>query len=335
MMTRRILASLVLACMAGSALFGQSGDEVEKQVAVFFRAAEAGSATLVAEAEKTVALGPEIGPYLLDGLGKRSPDAIVWALRCYKVVGAGDGEEALSGFCSHDSADVRAEAMVSLSALHPEAAVSRAHELMKDREVVVRRRAIDALVAHAPSDVQTISVAFDALTDGDFWICSRAIRLLSRVDCSTEESRAVMVQRCVPMVPKLDARTAGLVIGLVVSQTGKASLPVLAAAARRDLPSVQAAAFGAAARLGLDQLLDDARRHIDRKDSEARLPAIRYVAALRDRDSMRRLVGVIENEKDPAREAAVVALRQISGQSFGYEPDRWRAWIAASETARN
>lgn len=332
-MMRTTFFLMLLTTVVGT-LRAQTPEEIDRQVTRFFRAAAVESSTLLAEAEKVTALGDAATPRLLAGLAERGPREIMWALRCLKVVKATDGRELIESFCSHETPTIRAEALVTLAELHPEEGLVQARRLFKDEVVDVRRRAIDALLRLAPGDSSTIALAFDALTDGDFWICSRAVRLLSGIACESAADKAMLVQRCAPLVARLDGRTAGLVIGLVATKAGKSALPILVAAARRDLAPAQTAAFEAAGRLRCDELVELAQPLIGRPESGARLAAIRYLAALRHRASMELLVDVIEVEKDPAREAAVVALRRISGQTFGYEPQKWREYIAQSETAR-
>ena len=80
-------------------------------------------------------------------------------------------------------------------------------------------------------------------------------------------------------------------------------------------------------------------RALNDTDPTAKIPAIKSSGASRNRESVTQLIDELESDDSAVRFYAIRALKDITGESFGYryfddelerrdEVARWRAWLA-------
>jgi HEAT repeat protein len=76
-----------------------------------------------------------------------------------------------------------------------------------------------------------------------------------------------------------------------------------------------------------DALLDRWLALLTSDRPEARERAARLLGKTGSQRAVEPLVGALEDEAEPVRTAAAEALQQITGQNFGVEVAKWRAWL--------
>jgi hypothetical protein len=104
---------------------------------------------------------------------------------------------------------------------------------------------------------------------------------------------------------------------------------VLEQALGRGSRDAAAAALDTAAGLGLRGFVKTALEMARSDEATLALPALRYLARMRERGAIATLVGRIASVGDSnVKNAIVVSLRQITGQTFGYDVSQWRRWMA-------
>ena len=335
---------LTLLCLVGhlslvGAALAQSGREgpvvhtpetAGKVVARFFAAARAGKAKVVARCgEELLAHGSLAVAPLLRDLESRSKTEVLFALRAIGHLGVDETRDVVLGFCSHDDAAIRAEAIVAGCRAHPSSMTRVLEVAVGDSDSMVRRRAFDGVLALSPGDREPfLSVASEGVIDTDFWVRSRCLRILAGAGPARDGSPDPLMAGARRLIPRLTKEAATPFFRVVAKVRPDGVTALVVAALKEGSIPAQAAAFAAAGALGDRTHVGVALRLIKSRSDDIAMSAIAYLGRIGDRESCEALVRVLAGTLDQARrEALVVALRQITGKTFGYDVAAWRAWL--------
>ena len=268
---------------------------------------------------------------LLDGVRKRSAREIVYALRAMGYLKNARTRSTVLALCAHESADIRAEAVVAGCRAHPSAMGPVLDFAVADPHHMVRRRAYDGVLSMELQQRQEfIGIAFRGIVDSDFWVRSRALRIISgALPAPTGEGEVdPVIAGAQAVMPQLGKDSAVPLFRILAKIRTKAMPDLVETGLRTGSIDAQVAAFGAAADLRLRDHGGVALRLLSSRSVVLANSAAAYLGRIRDRKSVPMLVDRLESTRDKGRrEAIAVALRQITGRPFGYDVTRWRAWL--------
>ncbi|MFT7619996.1 MAG: HEAT repeat protein [Planctomycetota bacterium] len=324
---RSVIFSLTLSLLIATTLDAQSSS-MENHVNEMFANARSSSSGLLSSAKQVVSDGSMVTPFLLDGLQDRQPAEIVWALRCLKNLKDKSSGSVVIQLLKHEDETVRSEAILIAKVLYGKKLGSMVFDLTKDKSLSVRRRALDAAIELVPHDPRMVDLAFDSLADGDFWLMSRALRVLSKMQVKTPEDKLNLIERSLKIAPRLNGNVAEMFFAHLSRALAKDTRVVLERTLDRGRIGAKVAAFECAGKLRLREFLPKARKLIRASNRKIRTAAIRYTGMVKDKDSASLLIPLLD-EFPPGemQTAVVIALRKISGQTIGFDSSKWRAWL--------
>ncbi|HUU42529.1 MAG TPA: HEAT repeat domain-containing protein [Planctomycetota bacterium] len=96
--------------------------------------------------------------------------------------------------------------------------------------------------------------------------------------------------------------------------------------------SLRAAAAGALGTLKARDAVDDLTRLVDASDDAVRRAALRALGEIGDASCVGQLIDRLDDAEAGRRRDIVLALRQITGERFGDNPEQWRRWYAQHGT---
>jgi hypothetical protein len=273
-------------------------------------------------------LGPAAIPSLVAGLDTRTSREIVWILRTLKTIGGEEAAATTSRFVRHADAEVRAEAITTLSRLLGPVGLPLYLVAAEDPDSAVRRRAFDALCM-VPDAALTLDAALLGIVDSDFWVRARSVRILRCAPPPPALGPDPLIKGLLAALPALRKDEAIPLFALLSSSRRPGLEEVIEQALGRGSRDAAAAALDTAAGLGLRGFVKTALEMARSDEATLALPALRYLARLRERGAISTLVGRIPSVGDSnVKNAIDVSLRQITGQTFGYDVSQWRRWMA-------
>lgn len=332
-------AATVVLLLAGSlaAQDTSTRNEIQSAVASLFSAARSGDrAACVKAADALVALGEPAVPELGKGLGARSEKEAVWGLRCLREIGGDSAAEAVLALVDHASPDVRAEALSCGRTLGSEAFIPAMLRAVRSEHRDERRRAYDGLLALAPGEPSTLEPALEGLGDPDFWVRTRALRLIAALPQPKEDTEDEqdapdpLLEGLRRVLADMRGETPTSLFRQLVKRYGKRLEPLVEAGLKVTTPETLLGALEAVRALRMRESLPRVRELAEEGTEPVRLAAIRTLAALRDREeeALRTLISVLERARSKSlRNAAATTLRQLTGELHGYDVAAWRRYV--------
>lgn len=334
-MPRRVWrAAAAAVLLAAGAVPGQApaGDPALLAVRRLFEAAGGGvEAALMKAAEAVVAQGAAAVAPLTEGLAKRPGAAIVWALKCLREIDAGTGAVSLSGLADHPEPAVRAESLLAGAALIGRDFLPVVRAAARDKETPVRRRAYDALLLIASPDPETLALVAGGLIEDDFWIASCVWRFFDVVPKPADGGSDPVIPALGSVAERVADAHAAPVFSFLAARGGAAAHPYVVQALRSRRPAILAGALTAAGTLRIQEAFDTAAATLDSRDRASALAALECLSQLKHPRSVPLLVDLLDSTRDQERKDAVaVALRKITGRTFGFDTAAWRKWLDSS-----
>ncbi|MAG57974.1 MAG: hypothetical protein CMJ83_16945 [Planctomycetes bacterium] len=259
------------------------------------------------------------------------PRRTILALRALKSIRSPRSASAVLALCTKEPAEVRAEAIATACNIPGANLAPVLPEAIRASDLQVRRRAWDGVRTLSGKELRPfLAAAVMGVADPDFWIRGRCLRILSEAP-PTDGSRDPLIRTVPRVLGKLD-RAAAIALFRVIARVRTKDLDGVASIAL-TLGSVHAkvAAFAAAADLATSTHVPLARELCRDGDPDLAKAAVGYLARRRDVKSIPMLVGLLESSREKSvREASAVALRRLSGRTFGYDVQQWREWLASA-----
>lgn len=166
---------------------------------------------------------------------------------------------------------------------------------------------------------------WQGLEDADFWVRDRSIEILGKhvQDLVADDQLAAQVGPKLGRYPAMVIRRV-LILTRHHHEASAKELVELLLRSRRAIDRIEALR---AVRSGdgrkIARFVLDA---LDESDSRIRMQAVGATVRLGKLPAVGPLIERLEDESDSVREAAAVALRQLTGQLFGYDTRAWRTW---------
>jgi HEAT repeat protein len=302
---------------------------LDDAILALFRAARAGNDTATTQAATTlVSFGPAAASSLARSLSDRSPQELVWALRCLREIGSDAVRDTVFGLCAHTDPMVRTDAVIASAMLGKAAAVPYLQRAAADPDDTVRRRAFDGILEHGCQADGTLVIAVNGVVDKDFWVVLQAFQIL---DCQRKPERGPdrVVTELARIVSRLDERNAEAYFDFLVRRAGADCAPVIEPALGATQPCVVIAALRAAGRLRLAAARLPATKLAKGSDIPVSVAAIDTVAQINDHDSLPALVDLLERARHTQQiDALAVALRRMTSRLYGTDVALWRKYLA-------
>jgi HEAT repeat protein len=328
--TSRFVASLgvLLALAPGS--FAVGPDRVDDAITALFLAARAGDDQAAEKAAGALVTFREAAASKLAlSVGGRTPQELVWALRCLREIGTPDGRNIAFALCSHEKAEVRIEAVFATNMLGGDAALPYLIQAAGDSDATVRRRAYDGITAHGTGSAEELEVGLKGVLDPDFWVLNQAFLILDKQPRPPEGGKDKLMAGLARIVPQLDERNAAATFDLLVRHCGEHCAPIIETAFGAKRVEVAIAALGAAGELRLGSVVRKVCGLASQRDVVVSKAAIECLARINDPDSVEFLVDLLAGAQDPVRvDALALALRTMTGQLFGTDVEKWRRYLA-------
>jgi len=281
-----------------------------------------------AAAERLLEIGPAIWPALRTVLSKLDGEPARWIAL---VIGKTNDSRALPGLAAkYDSPDasVRAAVLQAIADIGDPAALPIVQRALRDSEPGVRRLGASALRRFPPDDVAPLlSSVVAALFDADAEVRELAKDGLERLPLLGDKDGAADVIALVSetlLSAPADVIDAGAEFSAEVAHDRMRDV-LLAAVRDTNRPSRDGAVRALAAFRG-----DDVRRALETcvADHDEAVSSAAAAALERrgDERSVRPLIGALVTSRGASRTRIVAALRQLTGESLGSEPEPWQAW---------
>jgi HEAT repeat protein len=326
---RRAAATLLAIVLAVGPAAAEWSGGVDDAILALFTAARAGNETATTQAASVVvSFGPAAAASLARSLSDRTPQELVWALRCLREIGSDTVKDTVFGLCSHSDAAVRADAVIASGMLGKSAAVPFLQRAAADPDDTVRRRAYDGLIEYGCQADGTLVIGVNGVVAKDFWVVLQAFQILDGQKKPERGADRVVVELA-KVVGKLDDRNAEACFDFLVRRAGADCGPVVESALGASQRCVVIAALRAAGRLRLASARLPATKLAKNSEIPVSIVAIDCVAQINDPDSLPALVDLLERATDPLQvDAVAVALRRMTSRLYGTDVSLWRKYLA-------
>lgn len=325
-MRKTVYSGLIVLIVSG--LLSAQENPAEDAVKELFQFARAKHSRTEEAARKVVSLGEAASSYLCEDIDQRTDAEIVWGLKCLKNMSVTVDVARLVPLLAHDSGAVRAETLKTLQRHDAAALKSKIQSLLDDDELDVRRAAYDAAKAAASDHAELLQLALKGVQERDFWIATRSVRMLGRIQLQSKEDRRSLLKQAEQIAPKLMGSTAGMFFDFLARQLKEASASVIELTLESGTVDARLAALASASKQRFKKLAPLGRGYLDDDDLKLRLAAVRFASAVKDVHAAPKLIAMLSSTSKAEKNSAVVALRKISGRSIGFEPAKWREWFA-------
>lgn len=133
-----------------------------------------------------------------------------------------------------------------------------------------------------------------------------------------------------PHAQKLNPASAPTLFRWLRSRNGVSAKALIHECCSAKSPSLRSAAVVAASKSQMTEEIPRIRTFLSDRDPDLVRSSIEALAELKDRESLRTLVDLLESHPEPTvKDAAAVALRSLTGQLFGFDAAAWRTHLAS------
>lgn len=295
---------------------------------VVFRAPDSTFEQRAAAAERLLESGPAMWPALRSVLVRLDGEAARWIAL---VIGKTSDGRALPGLAAkYDSPDpsVRAAVLQAIADIGDPAALPIVQRALCDGEPGVRRLGAAALRRFPADDVAPLAPAIvSALFDSDAEVRSEARRALEALP-HLEEKEGASDGLALVLEGLLRAPASAVDDGAsLAARIGHdRARDVLIATARDGARPRREGVVRALGAFRGDEVRRALEKALSDHDEAVAAAAAAAIERRGDERSVRPLIGALVSSRGAGRTGIVAALRRLTGESFGSEPEPWQAW---------
>ncbi len=242
---------------------------------------------------------------------------------------AADALPILSQLLKSTDASVREHALKAIAQVGPEGATAPYESFLADRDPLVRSAAL--LLFQKLGDPGVFDRVAALLQDADGSVRGTAFQALQAL-ASKYNLKAELSQALRDALENVPAETAGSLVEALGKMKDKDLAPELARLAGAADPMVRAHAI--AGLVATDPVLAGPlilERFEVENEYSPRIQLADGCRKLRLKGAIPPLIGWLDDEDDNIKSAASRALREITGQNFGHDVERWQSWWEAAK----
>jgi len=234
--------------------------------------------------------------------------------------------EPLIAILGHENSEARANAAMALGTTKDTRAVEPLIAALEDEDQSVRASAAGAL--GQIKDARAVEPLVAALAEGDANVTRVAVHALREMEADRAVEQLILVLRDGEAEKQVSAATILGDIG-----DNRAVEPLINALEDNNL-RVRTAALKALAKIDDERVVEPLVAAVRGEVLPLRMDAISALGNVKDPRVIEPLIDALTDEEPVIREYAANSLQKLTGQNFGQDQAKWRAWWEENETGQ-